>query len=263
MHIKEPTRITPTSATVVDQFISNFPHFIQNPRVDPPISFNDHCNIGIDILFRTKKPKAYKRTMWDFKNCDFRDFIDRLQTADFDQCFAALDIEEVFSSWNNLFLSIAKNTIPNKDVTVRPNDKPWFNGYLRPLLRKKNRIHKVAKNSNTAYHWEKFREARNSYFNEIKRFKRLFEENKYSSLAMDGKSNPKKWWTILHQLMDNNAYDPIPPLEIGDDIIVDNLEKADAFNSFFSKASDLDEADANLPTLDRLTDIILESITVT
>ena len=263
MHITEPTRITPTSATVVDQFISNFPQFIQNPRVDPPISSNDHCNIGIDILFRTKKVKAYKRTMWDFKNCDFTDFVEGLQTADFNQCYATNNTEEVFTSWNNLFLSIAKNTIPNKEVTVRPNDKPWFNGYLRRLLRKKNRIHNTAKNSNSVENWEKFKEARNFYFNEIRRLKRLFEESKYTSLAVEGKSNPKKWWTILRQLMDNNAYDTIPPLDIGDKIVVDNLEKAEAFNTFFSKASALDETNANLPILDPLTDDILDSITIT
>ena len=44
-HVKTPTRITPNSATILDQFISNCPDMISDISVLPPVSSNDHCTV--------------------------------------------------------------------------------------------------------------------------------------------------------------------------------------------------------------------------
>ena len=49
VHITEPSRITETSATVVDQCLSNFPQFV-NQRVQQPVSTNDHFTIIVGLL---------------------------------------------------------------------------------------------------------------------------------------------------------------------------------------------------------------------
>ena len=69
--ISEPTRITDTSATRVDQIITNLPDMIKSTKIEPPISSNDHCNISATLSFKKKKQLAYKRVMWDYKNADF------------------------------------------------------------------------------------------------------------------------------------------------------------------------------------------------
>ena len=66
LHITKPTSISQTSATVIDKCLSNFPQCVQNPRVHQPAFPNDHCTIGMDLLFRHKKSKCYKLTKWQF-----------------------------------------------------------------------------------------------------------------------------------------------------------------------------------------------------
>ena len=49
-HIDEPTRVTETSAKVLDQFVSNMPDFVRNIVVRSPVSTNDHCTIGLGLI---------------------------------------------------------------------------------------------------------------------------------------------------------------------------------------------------------------------
>jgi hypothetical protein len=75
--------------------------------------------------------------MWIFKEADFDLFRQRLQTSDLSFCTTEPDLNKACEKWTNLFLETASATIPNKYAAIRPLDKPWYNGNLRKLLRKK------------------------------------------------------------------------------------------------------------------------------
>ena len=53
LHITEPTRTTEMSSSILDQFISNIPEFVQDTNVDPPLLTNDHCTISITLKFKS------------------------------------------------------------------------------------------------------------------------------------------------------------------------------------------------------------------
>ena len=91
-HINEPTRITETSSTLLDQFITNIPFYVKNSGVKPPVSKNDNCTIFLTLLFRCKKKKAYTRRMWDYENADFNLFRNTLQTIKWEECFNTNDV---------------------------------------------------------------------------------------------------------------------------------------------------------------------------
>ena len=50
-HVREPTRITPTGSTTLDQFVSNFPIFSKDVSILPPLPSCDHCVISVNIKF--------------------------------------------------------------------------------------------------------------------------------------------------------------------------------------------------------------------
>ena len=52
MHIHEPTRITPTSETCLDQIITSNLNIVKSVHVKPPISMNDHCTVGAVFNFQ-------------------------------------------------------------------------------------------------------------------------------------------------------------------------------------------------------------------
>ena len=255
IHVTEPTRITNTSSTVLDQFISNFPVFLKNVQILPPISNCDHCVITAECLFRVKKPKAYKRCMWNFKAADFDLYRLRLSQCNWDEYFNNDDINVVCDAVTSKILAIAKDTIPNKTVTVRPYDKPWYNNDLRCLNRKKLRCFRKAKKTKKPEDWLHFTEIRTQYQTAVTTAKESETSEKYSLLATNCKSNPKKWWSLLKSVYKNNDIaDSIPPIEVDDLIITDDMAKAETFNNFFLSASQVDDTNAELPNDNRLFD---------
>ena len=61
--VREPTRITETTSTVLDQVITNAPNFVSNISVSPPVSTNDHCTVSAQINFKLCREKPYVRNI--------------------------------------------------------------------------------------------------------------------------------------------------------------------------------------------------------
>ena len=59
--INEPTRITETSKTCLDQILINTPNFICESTVEPPVCNNDHCSVGIKLNFKVPCECPYYR----------------------------------------------------------------------------------------------------------------------------------------------------------------------------------------------------------
>ena len=262
-HIEEPTRVTASHATILDQFISNVPDFIKRTSVEAPVSTNDHCTIGLYLLFRIRKKKAYSRLIWDFNHTNWDNFREALENAELEKCTESNDINISCEQLTNRIMEIAKHIIPNKTITIRPNDKPWYTEDLRRQRRIKDRLYQKAKTKKTVAAWTLFNQTRNLYYQGIKNAKQQYDSTKYTLLVDEGKRNSKKWWHILKSLLGQTSDSEIPPLLCDLEIITDDKEKASAFNNFFAGAAQLDDTNAELPVLDHYDGPILEDITVT
>ena len=255
LHINEPTRITTTSSTILDQFISNFPTYVRNPQILPPLSSCDHCLVTINCLFKIKQPKPYRRIMWNFKNADFALYRLRLSEFNWDKCFELNNIDDTSDAITENIFRIAKLCIPNRYVTVRPSYKSWYNNELRMLNRKKLRYFKKAKRTNNPADWIQFTQLRAEYQTKLANAKMEESDNKYSLLAENGNKNPKKWWSLLKSVYKNNDIaDTIPPIEKNGETVTDDMEKAKVFNDFFLSASQVDDSNARVPEGNRIFD---------
>ena len=266
MHVNEPTRITATSATILDQFISNLPCSLKNVEVLAPIGNCDHCPIRATLLLKNKfnKPKCYNRHIWQYHLADFDDFRHQLHITDWDSCMVD-SIDKTCSNWTTTFLNIARQCIPNKTVVIRPNDKIFFTPELRKLRRKKNRLHRRAKQLNTVFHWSQFREARNYYNLKIKEAKINHEVKQASELKHSDNIHPKKWWKIAKSFIKKDADKGscYPPIKVNGDIVTDDKEKAEAFNNHFIKFSTVNAEHAPVPDGTTRVNQTLKDITIT
>ena len=52
------------------------------------------------------------------------------------------NIDEMSIKFTNNFIKFAQIYIPVKTITIRPNDKPWFNSSIRNTVRVRDRLHK-------------------------------------------------------------------------------------------------------------------------
>jgi len=55
--------------------------------------------------------------------------------------------------------------IQSKVVTIRPNDKPWYDSEIRRFSKYRDRQRRIALVSNTPSSWSKYKELRNKVNN--------------------------------------------------------------------------------------------------
>jgi hypothetical protein len=239
-HIQEPTRITPTRASVLDLVITNYPGLFTNPTVTAPVHRNDHCTVSGTINFSIKTRKAYTRTMWNYKEANFDYFRAELDKVNWDECFETDDVDTAVETWTELFKDVTNRCIPHKKVTVRPEEKTWYNGYLRKLCRKQQRDHRMAKQDSNEFTWEAYKTSRNFYFQEVQRVKTEHDQSLANDLANDLRANPKKWWSTAKETLGLNKKTAIPAMVSPDgNIHNDDESKATLFNNYFTGVQSL------------------------
>ena len=81
------------------------------------------------------------------------------------------DVDVMCETFTKTILGIAKECIPTKTVTIRGNDKPWFNGQIRKEIRIRDRLSKKVLKSQRESDISKYKKQRNKV-NNMKKMRR-------------------------------------------------------------------------------------------
>ncbi|KAK3092333.1 hypothetical protein FSP39_001408 [Pinctada imbricata] len=125
--------------------------------IDPFCS--DHHAVYIETSFIKTKHYTYKRKVWLYDQADYDSYRHHL-----DNCIWPEDdlpIDSLVECLTENIIKCAECSIPNKIVTIRPQDPPWFHNGIRLAIRQRTRAHHKAKKSNNPVHWATFRTLRN------------------------------------------------------------------------------------------------------
>jgi hypothetical protein len=266
IHVDQPTRITETSATILDQFISSdtMHDFVQEIDILCPLSNSDHCPITATLRFTHQRSKCFSRLVWKYNQADFDSFRNALRNYNWDFCFDTDDINVTASRWTESFLNIARQFIPNCVATIRPWDKPWYNNDLRCLQRRRDRAHTSAKRMGTAASWQTYREIRNQYVHAIEEAESEYEMNQANKLKSDSYISSKRWWNITTSFLGISKKSSIPALIQQDNTVTnDDKSKADTLNIFFLMHSNINTDNAQIPPPNPITDTSLDSLQLT
>jgi hypothetical protein len=97
--------------------------------------------------------------------------------------------------FTNKFIEFVKMYIPVKIITIRPNDKPWFNSSIRKAMRIRDRLHKQVKQNSSPFLLRKYKTQRNKVNNMIKYSREQFFIN--ANDMLDSVMEQKKLFNIL------------------------------------------------------------------
>ncbi|CAG2202661.1 unnamed protein product [Mytilus edulis] len=96
-------------------------HVIQ---IDRTYSDHDRTNIFLNNLTWSLNKTTYKRMIWDYRNADFDKCNELIANLDCELINNAENsIDQNCKNFTNKFLDCVDNCIPQKEVTIRPNDK--------------------------------------------------------------------------------------------------------------------------------------------
>jgi hypothetical protein len=183
--------------------------------------------------------------MWSYKTTNFDNFRTKLTEVDWDECLTSEDLDQAVDEWTTKFLEVVTSEIPHKEVTVRPTQNKWYNGYLRKLCRKQRHNHRLWTQHRTPWAWERYRTSRNTYHQEVDRLKQEHEENLAKTLATEARTNPKKWWSVAKETMGNRKASTIPSMMTDNEVYKTDEDKAKLFNEYFLEVQSLPDQPEN------------------
>ena len=260
--IKENTYFTENSSSLLDLIIVSNPSSIISSDVGPPLLDQKRFHlpvIGI-INHRKKNISPVKRKVYIYDRGDYESFRQRLSDVNWDSLFVENNVDETSTNITECILNIADKVIPNRIVQIKKTDQPWITKEIKKLIRNKNRIHKKAKRIDSPYYWEKFRKIRNRCNTAVNNAKTDYYK-KLSNQIITEKANSQNWYKLIKRLFGNQQKNKtISLLKVNDEIIDDDREMANIFNTFFSEQSNIDDSNVTLPDFEPVNEPVIEHL---
>ena len=101
---------------------------------------------------------------------------------------------------------------------------------MQKIINKKNNLYRKYIISKKQYDLSRYIKCRNESDAEVRKAKSQFEKQ----IAKDCKSNPKFFWKHVQEKKKRKQATGISPLDKGDGIFVNDIDRADVLNAFFS-----------------------------
>lgn len=187
----------------------------------------------------TVKRTKVRRLVYDFKRADFDGLKEAISHTPLDVTFDCNDIDQCWECWRDLFLTTVDTFVPK--LKIRDSKSPkWIDGEIIKLSKHKDKLWKLAKNSNLPSDWDKYRDIRKQVKTATKRKYRTFLKNLQDNL----KDDPKQFWSFYRA---KTKAARIPKVvNLGREKASTSPAKAAIFNKYF--ASVFQKSDYHKPT---------------
>lgn len=253
--ITEPTHFTENSSSLIDLILARNTSNVLTSGVSDsflPEQTRYHCPVVVLLKFLRPSFKSYKRHIWSYNLADyelFRTIITAQNLVDIVK--SNEDINENVRHLTESISSAAKQSIPNKTVTVRPAEHPWITCKIKNHIRKRKRYYRKFKQTSNQLFWEKYKTLRNGIVSEIRKSKTNYFE-KLDGILSAGKANEKLFWKTAKQVLNlDKTSSNIPTLIMNHEHAEDDANKAKMLNNFFISQSEVDDTNKTLPYIAR------------
>ena len=227
-------------------------NFLDAGTFTVPDHISDHSATYITLPFQYEPKSPFKRTVWLYNHADYNALNAKVSEFDW-SCLSHGSVNEASNLFNDIFVEMVKSCIPSKLVTVRSDDKPWYNSEIRKTSRKRDRIKSKALKTGKISDWNSYKEFRNKVNNQKKQAKELFYNKLELTISDFQKNDKRKFWQVIRHFVKNeNSTSTIPPLcsvsHSGEkQFHFSDEEKAECLNDYFSSISNVDDRNTVLP----------------
>ena len=258
-----PTRHFNNSVSLIDLIFFNSHSNLENLVLSatlPPIA--DHCGTLCSLNTLTFKQSPKKCLSFDYqdKDINWKNLCCELDSLNDIKLYSNSNIDWQVDNFTRKLIQIRNKYIPNKEVTIRPKDNPWFDKDVRKLLRKKNRLFKKYKilsedskqNTQTLNNtFSQYKEASKNYDYTARKTKRKYFNNLRNVMGNPNMA-PKKKFELIERITNTGKNSNIPPLIDNDEVISNPKIKAKVFNAHFASKSTIINSSDKGPHLEEV-----------
>ncbi len=228
--IKEPTRITSQSQTLIDLAFSNRPETIIKSGVDH-VGMSDHSLIYIHrkIAIPRKQPKIINTRQFKHFNVDAykQDLAKILQNQPQDG-----DPNILWEDWKRKFLLVADMHAPPVTRRVRSEHAPWLTSEIKKKIYDRDFLKKKSIKTGSTHFFNAYKKARNQLNSLIKSTKAKY----YNEALNQCRKDPKTMWKTINQLTNTKSKTTsINELIINQEIVTEPEKIADSLNTYFNE----------------------------
>ena len=233
--IYKPTRITATSATIIDNILTNCENIIKSYIITTDIS--DHMpTVLISNLSLHSKPTNGNK--YKYKRFHNDDNIGKLKTClskiKWAEILDKVNVDDDYNTFISKFQDVYDECIPLKKCANKPNKEPrspWITKGLLRSINTKNKLYKVYLSKPTENNHKKFKTYRNRLHGLIRKSKRMFYFKKFNKIKNDMRQTWKTINTVLGRTQNKRLSEKFKKdsgTTITDPVIISN-----EFNDFF------------------------------
>ena len=246
--ISKPTRITQTTATLIDHVYTTAPCTISESFVSD-LSVSDHFPVCITrkVSNKISKNNHTSTTYRSFKNFNEEQFLHDLSVDLEEFTLCQLNVEDDFNAWFSIILKNLDMHAPFKNRRVKGKRLPdWFTSDIIEMQRKRDTSKRLKQ-------WDNYRKFRNKTRQMIRHAKR-----KYFSDTVDNCKDTKAIWKHLRSVSTgtNSSTNQLPAeIVINKEHIIDSTKVASKLNEFFASVADqfeMDSSDISITDRDKI-----------
>lgn len=228
--ITKPTRVTESSATLIDHIWTNdFCNYQCSGVVYTQISdhFPVFSTFSIPIANSVNHYITFRRRIYNSDSINsFKSALSNYKWED----YVTGDVNTDFDSYIDAFLKLYNMHFPIKEFKIKKQhaNKPYITSGIKNSIRHRNKLQRLSAKWPLTYERE-FKRYRNMLTNIIKTAK----ENYFKSTLKENSSNAKNTWGIINEILKRKDRSKCTAFKVQGESITDDQEIANAFNDYF------------------------------
>jgi hypothetical protein len=232
--ILKPTRVTHSSATLIDHILTND----IAARSSSGIIINDvadHFAVFHISAINSQHPKPHVKHYRSFSNDNIANFKSELGKIDFSD-ISSLDCpNDAYTKFIDLYKKTFDTAFPLKTTMVKSRNikrEPWMTVGLLNSSRQKSKLYAKKLKKPTDSNILQFK----TYLKLFNKIKRKAKITYYKTILEENKNNIKQIWKVLKKAIgkENDKINLPNSFNIEKKAVSDKTEIADAFNNFFA-----------------------------
>lgn len=230
--ITKPTRITDTSATLIDHIYCNQ---IDNAKLFTGIlhtRITDHFPVFLinhGILKSEHSTLIRKRT---FNETNTRNFQNIMNNISWENVLNNDNAQEAYTNFHNSFQDAFERSFPYRSIKLGyKNRKSWLTHALKVSIKHKNRLYFMSKKYPTLENSENYKQ----YKKILNKLLKETEKQHYDNLFSANKKNIKKSWSVIKEIINKKSSNSQPDkLEVNNQTTSDTKQIVAKFNQYFT-----------------------------
>lgn len=230
--IVSPTRITHSTASCIDVFITNINTIVRSAGT---ISSDISDHLPIFFCFQTRDLSRSVGRLVTFQaitDCQLRSFRSTVMQTDWTSVFSKQCVNEAYDDFINIFKTLYIASFPYKTVTAKKRiRKPWVTPPILTMIRKKNRLYQEYLCSKDDGDHAVFKRYRNQLTSALKKSKTEYHKRLFHDAH---KKRPAIVWQSINEVLKRSKQkNSIDELSLSGES-VSGVQLSELFNRHFT-----------------------------